>query len=138
MWLALISGVKQFFQSLLFATVLVCIHCQFTLIAKILIAICPIARILIAKSTIAQMLTAKSNNCRNTDCPNTDCPDTDCPNTDQPELRAVKVGDQNKILLIGPVRTHFARSLHEALAMFFIMLLIEAEKSQSLFLGYLE
>ena len=47
--------------------------CQFTLIAKILIANCPIARILIAKSTIAQILIAKSNNCPNTDCPNTDC-----------------------------------------------------------------
>ena len=80
------QGAKQFFQSLLFTTVLVCIHCQFTLIAKILIAIGPIARILIAKSTIAKILTAKSNNCQNTDCPNTDCPDTDCPNTVQPNL----------------------------------------------------
>ena len=35
--------------------------CQFTLMAKILIAHCPIARILIAKSTIAQILIAKSN-----------------------------------------------------------------------------
>ena len=83
------QGVKQFLQSLLFTTVLVCIHCQFTLIAKILIAICPIARILIAKSTIAQILTAKSNNCQNTDCPNTDCPDTDCPNTVQPYGRGL-------------------------------------------------
>ena len=58
--------------------------CQFTLIAKILIANCPIARILIAKSTIAQILIAKSNNCPNTDCPNTDCPNTDCLNTVQP------------------------------------------------------
>ena len=82
------QGVKQFFQSLLFATVLVCIHCQFTLIAKILIAICPIARILIAKSTIAQILIAKSNNCRNTDCPNTDCPDTDCQNTGESLMEA--------------------------------------------------
>ena len=78
------QAVKQFFQSLLFVIVLVCIHCQFALIAKILIAICPIARILIAKTSIAQILTAKSNNCQNTDCPNTDCPDTDCPNTVQP------------------------------------------------------
>ena len=55
--------------------------CQFTLIAKILIANCPIARILIAKSTIAQILIAKSNNCPNTDCRNTDCQNTDCLNT---------------------------------------------------------
>ena len=55
------QGEKKFFQSVLFAAVLVCIHCQFTLIAKILIANCPIARILIAKSTIAQILIAKSN-----------------------------------------------------------------------------
>ena len=75
------QGAKQFFQSLLFTTVLVCIHCQFTLIAKILIAIGPIARILIAKSTIAQILIAKSNNCPNTDCRNTDCQNTDCLNT---------------------------------------------------------
>ena len=75
------QAVKQFFQSLIFVTVLVCIHCQFILIAKILIANCPIARILIAKSTIAQILTAKSNNCQNTDCRNTDCQNTDCLNT---------------------------------------------------------
>ena len=55
--------------------------CQFTLIAKILIADCPIARILIAKSTIAKILIAKSNNCPNTDCWNTACRDTDCLNT---------------------------------------------------------
>ena len=55
--------------------------CQFTFIAKILIANCPIARILIAKSTIAQILIAKSNNCPNTDCWNTACRDTDCLNT---------------------------------------------------------
>ena len=55
--------------------------CQFTLIAKILIANCPIARILIAKSTIAQILIAKSNNCPNTDCRNTDCRNKDCLNT---------------------------------------------------------
>ena len=34
--------------------------CQFTLIAKILIAHCPIARIMIAKSSIAQILIAKT------------------------------------------------------------------------------
>ena len=60
--------------------------CQFTLIAKILIANCPIARILIAKSTIAQILIAKSNNCPNTDCRNTDCRNTDCLNTGESEI----------------------------------------------------
>ena len=55
--------------------------CQFTLIAKILIANYLIARILIAKSTIAQILIAKSNNCPITDCRNTDCQNTDCLNT---------------------------------------------------------
>ena len=62
--------------------------CQFTLIAKILIANCPIARILIAKSTIAQILIAKSNNCPNTDCRNTDCRNTDCLNTGESLIEA--------------------------------------------------
>ena len=60
--------------------------CQFPLIAKILIAICPIARILIAQSTIAKILIAKSNNCQNTDCPNTDCQNTDCLNKGESKI----------------------------------------------------
>ena len=61
-------------------------HCQNSLIAKILIAKCPIAqiliadraiaKILIAKRAIAEMLIAKiliaeMTNCQNTDCQNT-------------------------------------------------------------------
>ena len=54
------------------------VHCRNSLIAKILIAECPIAKILIAECpiakiliaerAIAKLLIAKMTNCRNTDC----------------------------------------------------------------------
>ena len=54
------------------------VHCRNSLIAKILIAECPIAKILIAECpiakiliaerAIAKILIAKMTNCRNTDC----------------------------------------------------------------------
>ena len=54
------------------------VHCRNSLIAKILIAECPIAKILIAECpiakiliaerAIAKILIAKMTNCQNTDC----------------------------------------------------------------------
>ena len=44
------------------------VHCRNSLIAKILIAECPIAKILIAERAIAKILIAEMTNCQNTDC----------------------------------------------------------------------